>query len=172
MSEKIIFLKKYFRHASYIGSLTPSSKKLAMAVAKTIEKEECVDIVEVGAGTGSLTNEIMRYNPLIVEIDREFVDLLRKKFPSLKVINDCAISFLDGVHSEIGLIISIPLIRNPIKPALLAAIKNIYNKKLIKWCVIYTYGFSNPLKEVGFAQGKRAKFIAGNLPPASVWIYK
>ena len=47
-----------------------------------------------------------------------------------------------------------------------------YSRGLIKFCVLYTYGWTNPLAGVGFREGWREYFVARSLPPASVWVYR
>jgi phospholipid N-methyltransferase len=47
-----------------------------------------------------------------------------------------------------------------------------YQDGLIRFCVLYTYGWTNPLAGVGFREGRREYFVTRNFPPASVWVYR
>jgi phospholipid N-methyltransferase len=68
------------------GSILPSSRGLARALTSPLRRhKEPVAILEVGPGTGAVTQEILRQlRPAdlfdIVEINAHFVDVLRRRF--------------------------------------------------------------------------------------------
>ncbi len=90
----ITFLTEFIKHPKNIGAISPSSKKLAEKMVKTIcfEKAQC--IVELGPGTGSFTNELMKRKEkttklILIENNGVFCEKLRKQFanqPSVTVI--------------------------------------------------------------------------------------
>jgi len=85
MKEKLLFFKKYLSQSRYIGALLPSSRYLAKAVSKHLELDQAKVVVELGAGTGVLTQELIRSIPqncdlVIVERDNDFAHLLKNKF--------------------------------------------------------------------------------------------
>ena len=47
-----------------------------------------------------------------------------------------------------------------------------YANGLIKFCVLYTYGWSDPLAGAGFLEARRRHFVVYSFPPASVWVYQ
>jgi phosphatidylethanolamine/phosphatidyl-N-methylethanolamine N-methyltransferase len=171
MRKKILFLKKYLKNPKSIGSVIPSSDFLAEAMFKSIKELDQTSVIEIGAGTGAITKHISSFNPLLVEIDKEFCVLLRQNFPHLKTINGCALEQLKKVDEGFGLVLSIPLINNPFKSSFIPLITTLYNSGLLKWCVMYTYGINNPLGEVNFQSKVRKRFVMKNIPPASVWVY-
>ncbi len=171
MRKKILFLKKYLQDPQSIGSVIPSSEFLAKAIFATIKELDQVNIIEIGAGTGAITKHISSLNPLLVEIDEEFCTLLRQNYPHLKTINGCALEQLQKVEQRFGLVLSIPLINNPFKASFIPIIESLYNRGLLQWCVMYTYGINDPLGEVNFQSKSRKKFVVKNIPPASVWVY-
>lgn len=171
-SEKKVFLKKYLVNPVSMGSITPSSRYLSREIARLVESLETTRIVELGPGTGALTNYLHSRAPTVVEIDAEMCRLLGRKFPGLKVVNACAIDFLKGVDFPCGIVLSIPLINNPLKVRLVKELRRLYENELLKWCVIYTYGFRNPLEDIGFRSMKRHKTVLRNFPPAHIWCYR
>ncbi|MEI7747594.1 MAG: hypothetical protein WCI81_00820 [Chlorobiaceae bacterium] len=171
MHKKILFLKKYLQDPQSIGSVIPSSKFLGKAIYKSIKELDQTNIIEIGAGTGAITKHISSLNPLLVEIDQEFCDLLRQNYPHLTTVNSCALEQLQKVDERFGLVLSIPLINNPFKSSFIPIISTLYSQGLLKWCVMYTYGLNDPLGEVNFQSKVRRRFIMKNIPPASVWVY-
>lgn len=167
-----VFLNRFLAKPKSVGSLFPSSRHLGRQMVKATEGLPAVDsIVEIGAGTGAITRHLQYLNPVIVEIEEAFALLLRRQFPRLDIRHGCGLQFLQKLESPIGLVISVPLINNPLKQRFIEAIRQGYQSGLIKWCVIYTYGLASPLEEVGFACSKRSKWVVANVPPAHVWVY-
>ena len=80
------FLREYRRHIRATGALLPSSRFLAGALVSELKKPRApYRILEVGPGTGSVTRQLVRYlipgdHVDAVEINGQFVDLLRRRF--------------------------------------------------------------------------------------------
>jgi phospholipid N-methyltransferase len=79
------FLREFRRHGRTTGALLPSSRFLARALVSEIRKPRSpARILEVGPGTGSVTQEILRYllpddRLEAVEINSRFVRFLRRR---------------------------------------------------------------------------------------------
>jgi phosphatidylethanolamine/phosphatidyl-N-methylethanolamine N-methyltransferase len=129
-------------------------------------------IVELGAGTGSVSRYISAMNPVLVERNREWAALLRKRFPYLEIRAECATHALANLSKPVGVVSSIPMLNNPQADAIRALLTRKYLDGLIRFCVLYTYGWASPLAGVGFREGKREYFVARSFPPASVWVYR
>jgi hypothetical protein len=85
IKSNFLFFGKFFRHGMGIGSVWPSSKSLARATIKEVDWEKAKVIVELGAGTGAITEEaVARLKPhtkfLAIERDADFVRILRERF--------------------------------------------------------------------------------------------
>jgi|WetSurMetagenome_2_1015567.scaffolds.fasta_scaffold229003_1 phosphatidylethanolamine/phosphatidyl-N-methylethanolamine N-methyltransferase len=171
MSKKA-FIKAYLKNPSRTGSVLPSSERVGKAFAEQLGRLSAAKIVELGPGTGAITQHIMDINPQLVEIDRELCGLLQKRFPECNIENRCAIDFLQNCHEACGLIVSIPLINNPERKNIIAALRQAYERGIISWCMIFTYGPANPLKEVGFRKSNKIKSVLLNIPPAHIWLYE
>jgi len=95
MSSSLRFLAEAMRHPLKTGALWPSSKALSQVVADQCHVPSGAVIVELGAGTGALTELILqRLNSqnrfLVVEINRTHATFLQGRFPQCKVIHDAA----------------------------------------------------------------------------------
>jgi phosphatidylethanolamine/phosphatidyl-N-methylethanolamine N-methyltransferase len=171
MRKKILFLKKYLKNPQTVGSVIPSSEYLGKAIYKSVKELDTATVIEIGAGTGALTQHISSLNPVLVEIDKEFCVLLKQNYPHLDVVNSCALEQLKKIDERVGLVVSIPLINNPFKSSFIPLLNDLYGKGLLKWCVIFTYGLNDPLEQVNFESKKRKRFVLQNIPPAHVWVY-
>ncbi|NMW21212.1 MAG: hypothetical protein HKK67_06195 [Chlorobiaceae bacterium] len=171
MHKKILFLKKYLKNPITMGSVIPSSRFLGNAMYKSVKELEHTAVMEIGAGTGAITQHISSLNPVLVEIDKEFCALLRTNYPHLNIVNSCALEQLRKIDERVGLVISIPLINNPFKSSFIPLLNDLYTKGLLTWCVIFTYGLNDPLEQVNFESKKRKRFVLQNIPPAHVWVY-
>ncbi len=171
MSKKA-FIKAYLKNPSRTGSVIPSSGRLGKAFADHIDLLPVDNIVELGPGTGALTKYIAGNCPKLIEIDPELCSVLIDQFPECTIENKCAVEFLDKYREKCGLIISIPLINNPEKPNIIRAIRDAYQRGVISWCMIFTYGLTDPLREAGFRKSKKIRSILLNLPPAHIWYYE
>ncbi|MDX2035971.1 MAG: methyltransferase domain-containing protein [Isosphaeraceae bacterium] len=85
MSDHSLFLKKFLAHGTKIASLAPSSPWLSRATIRNVDWSKLDTIVELGAGTGPITKEIVdRLRPetrfLTLERDPDFARLLRERF--------------------------------------------------------------------------------------------
>ncbi len=72
-----------------VCAVVPSSRKLARAMARGLKIDDNESVMELGPGTGALTDQIRHILPhdggyLGIEIEPRFVDLLRKRFPTLR----------------------------------------------------------------------------------------
>ena len=95
------FLKGWIRNPLAIGAFAPSGKSLARLMARDVGAGSRV--VELGAGTGSVTAALLASgvapgNLYLVERDPHFVKLLERRFPRCHVV---AADALD-LDSEFG----------------------------------------------------------------------
>ena len=83
--DRILFLKKFIAEPKKIGSLTPSSRFLVDKMLKNLRWENFSHVAELGAGTGTFTEQIIRRKPsdckfLIIEQDFYMRHLLETKY--------------------------------------------------------------------------------------------
>ncbi len=89
LSHNVLFLSKFLRHGTTIASFWPSSKALSKATIKQINWDSAKVIVELGAGTGPITDQIIkRLKPhtkfIAIERDRDFARILQQRFAGHK----------------------------------------------------------------------------------------
>lgn len=88
--DRAAFLRMWLQRPREVGSVTPSSPHLARAIAKWVPWDRTHTLVELGAGTGAVTVELMERLPsvtrfLAFERLSEFRALLQQRHPALEV---------------------------------------------------------------------------------------
>jgi phospholipid N-methyltransferase len=73
----MIFLRKFLKHGTRVASVAPSSPSMARELCRFVDPQKPQRILELGAGTGAVTREIVRrMHPqsrlVAVEIDNDF----------------------------------------------------------------------------------------------------
>lgn len=172
-----VWLKKPLR----IAAANPSGPYLADALAHFVELERPGPILELGAGTGSLTRGLVRAGcppERITAVEREarFAAALRRDFPVATVIEDDATrigQYLAGHVERLSTVVS----SLPIKWFPLAA-----QRAIVEPCLELlgpdgrflqiTNAFSSPLPtgRLGIC-GREVGRVWRNLLPAQIWAY-
>lgn len=173
------FLAKFIQDPQATGAVAPATRMLARAVAR-VAGEACrrhaggppLPLLELGAGTGALSTRIRPLKPVLVERDEAWAALLRDRFPGLEVRHECALQTLRGLERPAGIVSSIPLFNNPQSAELKQLLKTQYAQGLVRFCVLYTYGWTDPLGGDGFREARRMAFVPRSFPPAHVWLYQ
>jgi phospholipid N-methyltransferase len=101
-----LFLTKFLQQGRGIAALVPSSRWLARTVVQGIDFARAGCIVELGAGTGPITTELLRRSgecrTLIIERDPDFCARLRSRFPRADIVQADALQ-LERVLAERGI---------------------------------------------------------------------
>lgn len=177
------FLRNFIRNPRATGAVAPATRALARSVAAAASHAyarhapqepgaQGLPVIELGAGTGALTQRIRPMRPVLVERDAGWAALLRDRFPMLEVREECATRVLQELRTPAGVVSSIPLLNNPESAELKRLIADRYAAGLIRFCVLYTYGWRDPLAGTGFREAHRASFVPRSFPPAHVWLYQ
>jgi len=181
--EHFVFFKRWLKNPLQIGAFIPSSKSLARVISHEILVSPQHIVVELGGGTGILTEEILKAGVpedklYVIELDPILVSYLKKRFPNVTIIHGNAINLPNLIPSEflgkISTIVSgMPLLNMPklVQGGILdVSFKNLSeNGRFIQ----YTY---NPFTSLnchkhGFSK-RRAGFVLKNFPPATIWCYE
>lgn len=107
-SDYALFLRKFLEKGRTISSAVPSSRTMAMKMLEEIDFSRPGVIMELGAGTGAVTEHIVeRLRPhhrfVAVENDPDFVEILRRRFPTQTILQADATRLTEplasfGVH--------------------------------------------------------------------------
>src|SRR5262245_4603110 len=102
-----LFFTKFLQRGKVIASFAPSSRFMVRTVLRGIDFAKCKCIVELGAGTGPITAELIRRTPpgcklLIIELDADLARHLRKRFPGADVVEADAAD-MDRLLDERGI---------------------------------------------------------------------
>ncbi|MFO0972563.1 MAG: methyltransferase domain-containing protein [Phycisphaerae bacterium] len=84
-SDLALFFRKFVEKGRGISSFVPSSRTMACKLLELVDFERPGTIIELGAGTGPVTEQILaRIRPhhrfVAVENDPDFVEILRRRF--------------------------------------------------------------------------------------------
>ena len=181
-SELALFLRRWLAHPLRIGAIAPSAPALARAMAEAA-RTELTDgnmVVELGPGTGSVTRALVAAGVpeerlVLVERDRHLHAWLEGRFPRAHVLLSDARQLDEilpaGQAGRVSTVVSsLPLNSLPRRERdeiVRAAFRVLSDDGSL---VQYTYGVPSPLPcEALGLTGRRVKFAAANLPPATVW---
>lgn len=180
------FIAAWLRSPLKMGAALPSSRGLARAMAAQIDIASEGAIIELGAGTGVVTQALLEagiaHNRLLViERDKKLHALLHGIFHDLQVLCADALELDDvlknaGIKKVNAIVSSLPFITMPI------AVRHGIQEKMAKAIgedgiiIQFTYGPKSPinrgeLKRYGLI-GQRVRLVLINVPPAHVWVYR
>ena len=182
LKEGELFFRQWLRSPKSMGSIIPSSRFLAEAVAREVAWQPGQYVVELGGGTGAITQglidrDIPRDRLVIIELDTALHGFLKERFEGCHVIQGDA-TRLDEIlarlpSGEVGTVISgLPMVGMP--ESFQQAIIEQGFKVVRKGGFMLQYSYSPippiPAKKFGIL-AKVARFVALNVPPAFVWKY-
>lgn len=163
---------------STVGAILPSSRHLADAMAGAVRGAE--RIVELGAGTGAITEALCERHPtvpmLAVEMDPLLAQHLRERFPQIEVRAAAAHHVLRSLPPREGstaLVSSLPFRSLPLRLRLRSslAIERFLIDQPSHRLIQYTYQPRVPfdLRLGGGLRWQRLDRVWRNVPPAWVW---
>lgn len=181
MQAHLSFALAYLRDPRRMGAIAPASRGLAHAMALEAQRHPALTWVEVGAGTGSVTQALSTRLPargrlLLVERDATFAQRLQARYPQATVLNRCA-SELDGLvlppQEAVTVVSSLPLLSLPRREAraCIQALLRLLRRQPGSCLLQYTYApHQPPFRAVppGWCW-RRVGTVWANLPPATVW---
>jgi phosphatidylethanolamine/phosphatidyl-N-methylethanolamine N-methyltransferase len=183
LDDEVRFIASWLQHPLKVGAVSPSGRALARAVAAEIDPSIPGAVVELGPGTGPVTEALVERGIaperlVLVEYDPEFCALLRRRYPGATVIEGDAYALADtlsGIIKEpLAAIAScLPLMTRPLSVRvrlLNAAIRMLQPGAPF---VQFTYAMTAPIP----SRKRRYRITSSpriwkNLPPARVWVYR
>lgn len=181
------FIKSWFDSPLTTGAVTPSGRFLARAMARCVDPQAQGLIVELGPGTGPVTEALIaRGVPaeklVLVEYDPAFCKLLERRFPGVQVLRGDAYRLKDTLKHLEGeaistIVSSLPLLTRPERERLLLLDDAFALMGAEGSFVQFTYGLVSPmplkssLRAAADYRGEVSNPVWLNLPPARVWRY-
>jgi phosphatidylethanolamine/phosphatidyl-N-methylethanolamine N-methyltransferase len=172
------FLRGLLRDPRGVSAPTPSSPALAAAMAEKVDPLRPGLVVELGAGTGVVTEALLARGVsadrlLVIEYGAYFVELLRNRFPEAMVIQGDAFAFEQYLPSDarVSAVVSgVPLLNFPLwrRKALIERALAVQDTggRFIQ----LSYGWKPPIPP-GRKELSRT-VVWRNFPPAHVWTYR
>jgi len=173
-----VFMLVAFSRPNTVGAILPSSRHLADAMARAAGGAE--HLIELGAGTGAITEALCRHHPrvptLAVEMDPALARHLRERFPHIEVRAATAHEVLRALPPGPGpaaLVSSLPFRSLPRRLRLRSslAIERFLIEHPSHRLVQYTYVPRAPfdLRLGTTLRWRRIEAVWRNVPPAWVW---
>lgn len=179
------FLARWARSPLHVASVTPSSARLARAMAEVLPDRDG-PVVELGGGTGPVTRALLDAavppdRLTVIERDAHFHRLLSARFPDVKVVLGDA-AYLERLvastlpcHKAKAVVSSLPMVLFSARlqhRILCQAFRVLADDGVF---VQFSYALSSPLKpQVVQRLDLSAHCVAQvwrNVPPARVWVY-
>jgi phosphatidylethanolamine/phosphatidyl-N-methylethanolamine N-methyltransferase len=183
LDDEVRFLSSWLQSPLKTGAVSPSSPALAKAMAAEIDLSVPGPVIELGPGTGPVTEAIlargiMPQRLVLVEFNREFCTLLRQRFPGVTVIEGDGYALADTLGDITGkplaaVVSSLPLMTRPMPVRLRALVAALRLLRHGAPFVQFTYAMTAPIPP----RPSRYTITASpriwmNLPPARVWVYR
>lgn len=172
------FLMLAFARPAMVGAVLPSSRHLAQAMAEGADA--AARIVELGAGTGAITQALCERHPqvptTVVELQPELADHLRERFPGVAVLQAPAHEVLEALppgDEPVVLVSSLPFRSLPPRwrDGTSRAIEHFLGAHPARRLIQYTYQPRAPFDlQLGESLVWRKRTVVWrNAPPAWVW---
>jgi phosphatidylethanolamine/phosphatidyl-N-methylethanolamine N-methyltransferase len=183
LDDEVRFLRSWIEKPLHMGAVMPSGRVLARTMAKYVDINSTGPVVELGPGTGAITNALIEHGIdqkrlVLVEYNPGFCALLRDRYPQAKVVQGDAYALRDTLWNVLSgpasaVVSGLPLVTKPMLTRL----------KLIRDAFIalapgspfvqFTYSVAPPIpKSLPGVSTEASERIWMNLPPARVWVYR
>jgi len=183
IDDEVRFIRSWIERPLTIGAVTPSGKILARTMARYVDPDSNGPVVELGPGTGPVTEALVRAGVapsrlVLVEFDAGFCRILRSRFPDATLVQGDAYSLRRLLEALLlqpaaAVVSGLPLVTKPLKMRL-RLIRDAFDLMLPGAPFVqYTYSVAAPLpKRLGGFSVEASERIWMNIPPARVWVYR
>src|SRR5580692_4498325 len=169
--DEVRFIRSWIERPLSIGAVTPSGKNLARAMARYVDPNSFGPVVELGPGTGPVTEALVEVNPA-------FCRLLQKRYPDATLVQGDAYSLRRLLETLLiqpasAVVSGLPLVTKPIRERW-RLIRDAFDLMVPGAPFVqFTYSVASPLpKRLGGFTAEASERIWMNIPPARVWVYR
>ncbi len=188
LGEEARFIKTWFEKPLTTGAVSPSGPALARAMARYVDPGNRGPIVELGPGTGPVTDALIRRGInesrlILVEYNAEFARRLGRRYPAAHVIHGDAYALNKVIgpllaEPAAAVVSSLPLMTKPERKR--AALLDAAFELMVEGgpFIQFTYAVVSPIpKKLGARTtqpftAEPSPPVWLNLPPARVWVYR
>ena len=181
-AEQLQFLKGLIARPKNVGAIAPSSPALAKAIAWQIDLSIDGLVLELGPGTGVVTEAIIERGVAAerltaIEYDPDFAAMVARRFPKVQVVRGDAFDFIRtlGLKDDdrfAAIVSGLPLLNHPPERRQMLIESALARLKPGAPYIQFSYGLNPPIQPPKGASVKRTALILLNLPPARVWVYR
>lgn len=181
-ADNLRFLRALIARPKNVGAVAPSSRVLARAIAEEVDPSRPGPILELGPGTGVITQALLERGITperlaVVEYDPDFAAGIAARFPGVHVIRGDAFDLtrtLGARHAEqfAAIVSGIPLLNFPVSRR--CAYVEALMERLLRCAPLiqFSYGMHAPAPAPRGSHARCTAMIWANLPPARVWVYR
>jgi phosphatidylethanolamine/phosphatidyl-N-methylethanolamine N-methyltransferase len=178
-----LFLRLWFRSPLKIAAWAPSSPALARAFARHVDPRVEDPVLELGAGTGSITEELLATGLppeklIVVEKMPELCAVLRRRFPGVRVLEGDvadigAMLEAAGVIRLSTVVSTLPIIWFPLELQRRIIDAAFARMGRAGQFLQITNQILSPLprRKLGL-RGRLVDFVWRSLPPSGAWSYR
>jgi phosphatidylethanolamine/phosphatidyl-N-methylethanolamine N-methyltransferase len=183
IDDEVRFIRTWFENPLATGAVTPSSRALARTMAAYVDPETCGSVVELGPGTGAVTQALVDrgVDPgrlVLVESDAAFCRMLRARYPSAKIVQGDAYGLrriLGNLLNEpaAAVVSGLPLFTKPLRTRLRLLFEAFGIMGPAAPFVQFTYNAVAPIpRRLALVRVEASERVWKNIPPARVWVYR
>jgi phosphatidylethanolamine/phosphatidyl-N-methylethanolamine N-methyltransferase len=181
VDDEVRFIASWLQNPLKVGAVSPSGRALASAIAAEVDPSVPGPVVELGPGTGPVTEALVERGIaperlVLVEYDPEFCTLLRRRFPRATVVQGDAYKLAhtlsDVVKEPLSAVVScLPLMTRPLSVRMRLLFAAMRMLRTGAPYVQFTYAVNAPIPTRRYRVTSSPR-IWKNIPPARVWIYR
>jgi phosphatidylethanolamine/phosphatidyl-N-methylethanolamine N-methyltransferase len=182
-SDEMRFLRSFLADPLRIASPIPSGRRLARTIAAQIDPRPGGIVLELGPGTGPVTQAILDSGVapcdlVAIESDVEFAAQLREDFAGVRIVEGDAFEFpvllhAAGLDAPLRTIVSgVPVLSRSLAVRRRLLADAIAALRPGSPFVQFSYGADPPLPQIDNVDVRRAAIVWHNIPPMHVWVYR
>jgi phosphatidylethanolamine/phosphatidyl-N-methylethanolamine N-methyltransferase len=184
LDDEVRFIRSWIERPLTIGAVTPSGKILARAMARYVDPNSTGPIVELGPGTGPVTEALVEagVDParlVLVEFNPTFCRLLRSRYPDATLVQGDAYSLRRLLEALLlqpaaAVVSGLPLVTKPLGMRL-RLIRDAFELMAHGAPFVqFSYSVAGPVPKrlANSFSIESSERIWMNIPPARVWVYR
>jgi len=178
-AQHLDFLRGLIARPKNVAAITPSSPTLARAIAEQVDPSIDGPVLELGPGTGVVTEALIEHGIAqqritAIEYDPDFAEMVVERCPGVRVVRGDAYNFpkLTGDVQFAAIVSGLPLLTRPMGERQTLLDTALHHLKPCGPFVQLSYGTHPPVPAPEGVELRRAALVLMNLPPARVWTYR